>query len=115
MGALPSARVVDDERDVRPLVSEEVIAVALTVTVVVQRLAVVREDDDDRVLRLPGALESLQDLLHPIVDAGDGAVVERAHLLDVLLVRRGVMLEPDRLVVLVATTVLGSSEACVVG
>ena len=61
----------------RPLVAEEVIAVPLPVTVLVQRLAVIGGDDDDRLLGEPVRLERVEHALSRLVDRQHGAVVQR--------------------------------------
>ena len=74
------ARVDDGQRHVRPLVAEEVVAVADAVAVVVERLAVVGRHDDAPCAGDAVALDSVEDRLRRVVDGGHGAVVEAAHL-----------------------------------
>jgi hypothetical protein len=113
-GRLALARIHHDERDVRALVAEEVVAVSLAVSVLVQRLAMVARDDDDRVARTPVGAKRIQDRLRGVVHRPDRSVVERADLLLVARVGRGVATEADGLVVLEASAIALVGERSVV-
>ena len=98
----------------RPLVAEEVIAVAQAVAVVVERLSVVARDDDDRLAGDPVGLERIEHALRRVVDRRDGSVVEGSDLLLVARVGRRLGPETDGLVVLEAPPVARVGEPAVV-
>ena len=89
----------------RPFVAEQVIAVALAVPVIVERLAVVGGQQDDRPIGQPTRPELLEQAPRGVIDRAHRAVVEAADLPHVGGVGRPLGAEPDRLLVLEAPPV----------